>query len=117
MTNADLMQLVLAAILKGAAFGLFFSWAFPRFNTWLMRRMGRDPGPLQHVPFGGSLYFGMALLSGSGFALLDLIGAVSDSAGLPEMLRWVVMVLFGAVAAGGSITANATPRPPVTPPA
>ena len=58
------------------------------------------PGPLAHVPFGSRLYWGLAVLSGAGFALLDLIDRVSEAAGLPGLLFWAVIGLFGLTACG-----------------
>jgi hypothetical protein len=111
MTLATLTPLLVASLIKGAVFGALFAWLFPPLNTFLVRKMGRDPGALERVPFGSRLYFGMAVLSGSGFALLDLIGLVSEAAGLPETLRLVVTALFALSVFGALQIAAATRKP------
>ena len=117
MTTADLAPLIVAALVKGVVFGALFAWFFPRLNTYITRKMGRDPGPLRQVAFASPIYFAMAALSGSGFALIDLIGMVSDAAGLPELLRWTVVALFAASVAGTVVIGKVMPSQPPAPPA
>ena len=107
MTLIALAPLIAASLFKGAVFGALFAWLFPPLNAFLLRRLGRDSGALQGVPFASRLYFGLAMLTGSAFALLDLIGLVSDAAGLPETLRLVVTVLFALSVFGTQLIASA----------
>ena len=110
MTTNALMTLIAFSVLKGAAFGILFAWIFPPPHRYLLARMGHDAGPLRHVAFGSRLYWGLAVLSGAGFALLDLIDRISEAAGLPGLLFWVVIALFGLTACGTVLIVSAMPR-------
>jgi hypothetical protein len=110
MTTHALLTLIAASSLKGAIFGALFGWLFPRANRMLARRLGRDAGTLRPAAFASRATFGLAVLSGSGFALIDLMGLVSDAAGLPELLRWAMAALFAACAFGTVLIISATPR-------
>ena len=54
-------------------------------------------------------YFGLAVLAGSGFALIDLMGLVVEAAGLPELLQWAVAGLFAASACGTVLIVSTRP--------
>ena len=110
MTSQALMILVAFSLLKGVVFGALFAWMFPPMYRWLIRRMGGDAGPLAHVSVGSKLYCGLAVLSAAGFALLDLIDRVSETNGLPGLLFWAVMALFGLSAIGTVLLISAMPR-------
>jgi len=51
-----------------------------------------------------------AVLTAAGFALLDLIDHVSEASGLPGLLFWAVMALFGLSAVGTVLLVSAMPR-------
>ena len=110
MTTHALLILLAFALLKGVVFGALFAWMFPPMYRWLLGRMGGDAGPLAHVSVGSKLYCGLAVLSGAGFALRDLIDRVSEASGLPELLFWAVMALFGLSAYGTVLLVSAMPR-------
>jgi Mn2+/Fe2+ NRAMP family transporter len=110
MTTQALLPLIAFALLKGALFGILFAWMFPPLNRYLLARMGRDAGPLRQVAFGSRLYWGLAVLCGAGFALLDLVDRISEAAGLPGLLFWVVIALFGLTACGTVLIVSAMPR-------
>ena len=112
MTAHALMTLMAFSVLKGALFGILFAWMFPPLHSYLLARMGRDAGPLRQVGFGGRLYWGLAVLSGAGFALIDLIDRVSEAAGLPGLLLWTAIALFGLTACGTVLIISAMPREP-----
>jgi hypothetical protein len=111
MTNDTLALLAAASLVKGLVFGALFAWLFPPVNRYVARRMSRDAGPPQQVALGSRLYWGLAMLAGSGFALVDLMGGISDAAGLPEALRWIVCVLFGLSAWGATLINVALSKP------
>jgi hypothetical protein len=111
MTTEILMTLIAFSLLKGGIFGALFAWLFPPLYRYILARAGRDAGPLAHVPFGGRHYCGLAILSGAGFALVDLIDRVGETAGLPGLLRWAVIGLFGLSAFGTVLIQAAMPRP------
>ena len=50
------------------------------------------------------------MLSAAGFALLDLIDRVSEASGLPGLLFWAVMALFGLSAIGTVLLISTMPR-------
>jgi hypothetical protein len=52
----------------------------------------------------------LAILSGAGFALIDLIDRVGETAGLPGLLRWAMIGLFGLSAFGTVLIQAAMPR-------
>ena len=110
MTTQTLIPLIAFAPLKGALFGVLFAWMFPLLHRYLLARIGRDAGPLRQVAFGSRLYWGLAVLSGAGFALLDLVDRVSEAAGLPGLLFWAVIALFGLTACGTVLIISAMPR-------
>jgi hypothetical protein len=110
MTTEILMTLIAFSLLKGGIFGALFAWLFPPLYRYILARAGRDAGPLAHVPFGGRLYGGLAILSGAGFALIDLIDRVGETAGLPGLLRWAMIGLFGLSAFGTVLIQAAMPR-------
>jgi hypothetical protein len=110
MTTETLMTLIAFSQLKGGVFGALFAWLFPPLYRYILGRAGRDAGPLGHVPFGGRLYCGLAILSGAGFGLIDLIDRVAETAGLPGLLRWAVIGLFGLSAFGTVLIQAAMPR-------
>jgi hypothetical protein len=112
MTTQALITLFAFSVLKGAVFGTLFAWMFPLLHRRLLARMGRDAGPLRQVPFGSRLYWGLAVLSGAGFALIDLVDRVSEAAGLPGLLLWTVVGLFGLTACGTVLIVSAMPREP-----
>ena len=110
MTSQALMILIAVSLLKGAMFGAAFAWIFPPTQRYLLGRLGQSAGPLAHVPFGGRLYCGLAVLTAAGFALLDLIDRVSEANGLPGLLFWAVMALFGLSAIGTVLLVSTMPR-------
>ena len=110
MNSQALMILIAVSLLKGALFGDVFAWIFPPAHRYLLGRLGQSAGPLAHVPFGGRLYCGLAVLTAAGFALLDLIDRVSEASGLPGLLFWAVMALFGLSAVGTVLLISAVPR-------
>ena len=110
MTSQALMILIAVSLLKGALFGAVFAWIFPPAHRYLLGRLGQSAGPLAHVAFGSRLYRGLAVLSAAGFALLDLIDRVSETNGLPGLLFWAVMALFGLSAVGTVLMISAMPR-------
>jgi hypothetical protein len=110
MTSQALMILIAVSLLKGALFGAVFAWIFPPTHRFLLGRLGQSAGPLAHVPFGSRLYCGLAVLTAAGFALLDLIDRVSEANGLPGLLFWAVMVLFGLTAVGTVLMISAMQR-------
>ena len=110
MTAHALMTLIAFSLLKGALFGILFAWMFPPLHRYLLARTGRDAGPLRQAGFGGRLYWGLAVLSGAGFALIDLVDRVSEAAGLPGLLFWAVIALFGLTACGTVLIVSAMPR-------
>jgi hypothetical protein len=112
MTTQILMTLVAFSLLKGGIFGALFAWMFPPLYRYILARAGRDAGPLGRVPFGSRLYCGLAILAGAGFALIDLIDRVGETAGLPGLLRWAVIGLFGLTACGTVLVQSAMPRAP-----
>lgn len=112
MTTQALTTLIAFSLSKGALFGILFAWMFPPLHRYLLARMGRDAGPLRQVAFGSRLYCGLAVLSGAGFALIDLIDRVSEAAGLPGLLLWTVIALFGLTACGTVLIISAMPREP-----
>jgi hypothetical protein len=112
MTAQALMTLIAFSVLKGAVFGMLFAWMFPPLHRYLLARMGGDAGPLRRVAFGSRLYWGLAVLSGAGFALIDLIDRVSEAAGLPGLLFWTAIALFGLTACGTVLIVSAMPREP-----
>lgn len=110
MTSQALMILIAFSLLKGAIFGGAFAWIFPPVHRYFLGRLGQSAGPLMRVPFGSRLYCGLAVLSAAGFALLDLIDRVSEASGLPGLLFWAVMALFGLSAVGTVLLITAMPR-------
>jgi len=110
MTSHALMILIAFSLLKGALFGAAFAWMFPPTQRYLLGRLGHSAGPLASVPFGSRLYCGLAILTAAGFALLDLIDRVSEASGLPGLLFWAVMALFGLSAVGTVLLISAIPR-------
>jgi|EndMetStandDraft_5_1072996.scaffolds.fasta_scaffold610255_1 hypothetical protein len=110
MTTEILMTLIAVSLLKGGVFGALFAWLFPPLYRFILARTGRDAGPLGHVPFGGRLYCGLAILAGAGFGLIDLIDRVAETTGLPGLLRWAVIGLFGLSAFGTVLIQAAMPR-------
>jgi hypothetical protein len=110
MTTQILMTLIAFSLLKGGIFGALFAWMFPPLYRYILARAGRDAGPLGRVPFGSRLYCGLAILSGAGFALIDLIDRVGETAGLPGLLGWTVIGLFGLSAWGTVLVQSAMPR-------
>ena len=110
MTTQALMTLIAFSLVKGAVFGILFAWLFPLLHRYLLARMGDDAGPLRQVGFGSRLYWGLAVLSGAGFALIDLIDRVSEAAGLPGLLLWTAIALFGLTACGTVLIVSAMPR-------
>jgi hypothetical protein len=110
MTTQALLALIAFALLKGALFGMLFAWMFPPLHRFLLARMGRDAGPLRQVAFASRLYWGLAVLSGAGFALLDLVDRVSEAAGLPGLLLWAMTGLFALTACGTVLIVSAMPR-------
>jgi hypothetical protein len=108
MTSQALMILIAVSLLKGALFGALFAWIFPPANRYMVRKMGAEAS--QPASVGMQPYFGLAILSGSGFALLDLIDRVSEASGLPGLLFWAVMALFGLSAVGTVLLVLAMPR-------
>ena len=111
MTTAALLTLIALSLLKGAIFGALFAWLFPLLNRAVARRTGQETGQMPPAGAGLRWHGGLALLSGSGFAMIDLVGAVSDSAGLPELLRWTIAALFAVSAFGTVLIAPPKPRP------
>jgi hypothetical protein len=109
MTTQALLTLTALSLLKGLFFGAFFAWLFPPFNRFVARKLSRDAGQLPQAGLGSRMYYGLAVLSGSGFALLDLVGQVSDATGLPGLLTWLVAALF-ALSAFGTVLIN-PPKP------
>jgi len=112
MTTQALLFLIAFSLLKGVLFGMLFAWMFPPLHRYLLARMGRDVGPLRQVGFGSRLYWGLAVLSGAGFAMIDLIDRVSEAAALPGLLLWAVIGLFGLTACGTVLIVSAMPREP-----
>jgi hypothetical protein len=110
MTTHALLILIAVSMLKGALFGAAFAWIFPPAHRYLLGRLGQSAGPLAHVAFGSRLYCGLAVLTAAGFALLDLIDRVSEASGLPGLLFWAVMALFGLSAVGTVLLITAMPR-------
>jgi hypothetical protein len=110
MTSHALMILIAVSLLKGALFGAAFAWIFPPTHRYLLGRLGQSAGPLARVPFGSRLYCGLAVLTAAGFALLDLIDRVSEASGLPGLLFWAVMALFGLSVIGTVLMISAMPR-------
>ena len=110
MTTQMLMTLMAFSLLKGAVFGALFAWMFPPLHSYLLAKAGGDAGPLKRVPIGSRLYCGLAVLSGAGFALIDLVDRVRETAELPRLLRWVVIALFGGTACGTVLIVSAMPR-------
>ena len=100
MTTQALLTLIVFSVLKGAAFGILFAWMFPPLHRYLIARMGHDAGSLRRIAFGSRPYWGLAMVSGAGFAQLDLVQRVSEAAGLPGLLLWAVIGLFGLTACG-----------------
>lgn len=110
MTTQALMTLIAFSLLKGAMFGALFAWIFPPANRYATRKIGSDGGQSPNMTVGVRPYFGLAILSGAGFALLDLIDRVSEASGLPGLLFWTVMALFGLSAFGTVLLISAMPR-------
>ena len=110
MTSQALLILITFSLLKGALFGAAFAWIFPPTHRYLLGRLGQSAGPLASVAFGSRLYCGLAVLTAAGFALLDLIDHVSEASGLPGLLFWAVMALFGLSAVGTVLLVSAMPR-------
>jgi hypothetical protein len=110
MTTQMLMTLIAFSLLKGTVFGALFAWMFPPLHSYLLAKAGGDAGPLKRVPIGSHLYCGLAVLSGAGFALIDLVDRVRETAELPRLLLWVVIALFGGTACGTVLIVSAMPR-------
>ena len=109
MTLQDLLPMIVISLVKGAIFGGLFAALFPRLHGWVLRRMGHSPEAMQRMTLTGRAGLGLAVLAGSGFAMVDLMGLVSEAAGLPELLQWAVTGLFAASAAGTVLIVSTIP--------